>query len=115
MKTGEIFESSLITRLTGLLVGLTLINFTIFIQFSAYHDVEGNWQKWNREETGWFMSLDRIAFSLGLSLVFLPILLGRFKVLAVFLGSSIWVPLARLTFSCYLVHLTILTIEVYNY
>jgi|Transcript_25416 peptidoglycan/LPS O-acetylase OafA/YrhL len=50
-----------------------------------------------------------ILVGLGLSLILMPMILGYFPFLASFMGSSVWTPMSRLTYSTYLMHLTILS------
>ena len=95
-------------RYTGFLLGLFFINFCIFIQYTAYEDVDNNFKAWSRTEQAWFMSLDRIFVCTGLLFILLPACLGRFTMIIDFCGASFWTPLARLTFSCYLIHMVIL-------
>lgn len=44
------------------------------------------------------------AYGLAISLIFLPLLLGHFRVLISFLSWEGWNPFAKLTYCCYLVH-----------
>lgn len=106
--------NSRIVRYIALLLGLFLVNFCIFIQFSAYKDTDNGWDAWSNDETYSFMAFDRIAVTTGLSLIFLPVLFGQFSLIAEFLCSSIWTPFARLNFSCYLIHYSIIVIFYHN-
>jgi hypothetical protein len=52
------------------------------MQLDAYDNIGNNWEKsWNLDTNTAFMALDRPAFSIGLSLIFLPVLLGDFKLI----------------------------------
>ena len=92
-------------RYGGYLLGLFFINFFIFIQYTAYKDVDNGWTSWSHSETAAFYGFQRPCWGLGISLLFLPMLLGHWKLVAWFLSLDIWTPLARLTFCTYLVHI----------
>jgi peptidoglycan/LPS O-acetylase OafA/YrhL len=77
---------SRIVRYIGLAIGLFLINFVIFIQYSAYKSVDDGFDSWNENENTVFMTFDRILFTLGLSLIYLPILFGQFSLICSFLA-----------------------------
>ena len=103
---GNLLENRYI-RYAGYLLGLFFINFFIFIQFTAYRDVDNGWTSWTRGEIAAFYGFSRPCWGLGISLLFLPMLLGHWKLVAWFLSLDIWTPLARLTFCTYLVHLNL--------
>ena len=50
----------------------------------------------------------RAFFILGLALVLLPTFTGKLRGISAFLGSTFWTPLARLTFSTYLIHIPVM-------
>ena len=123
--TGEVYDpfalsianslfKSRIVRYIGLIIGVFLVTFCVFIQFSAYKDTKNGWDAWTNEENWTFFAIDRICISTGLSLVFLPILFGQFSIISEFLCSNLWTPLARLNFSCYLMHYALLGIYYHN-
>jgi hypothetical protein len=101
---GNLFQNRYL-RYGGYLIGLFFINFFIFIQYTAYKDVDNGWTSWNRSESAAFFAFNRTCWGLGISLLFLPMLLGHWKLVAWFLSLDIWTPLARLTFCTYLVHI----------
>jgi peptidoglycan/LPS O-acetylase OafA/YrhL len=108
------FSQLRIIRYAGLLFGLFLINFCMFIQYTAYKDVDNGWNNWNENETTVFMTFDRILFVLGIALILLPVLFGQFSLIGSFLGFSVWTPLSRLSFALYLIHPAIINLYVKN-
>ena len=121
----ETFDSSAVTislgivqdkvvRWTMFAFGLALVTFVIFIQTSAYASYKDGWNSWESWESAIFLGSDHILFSLGLTLMMLPILLGRFWFLRRLLSAHIWTPLARLTFCAFLVHGAVVSIAVYG-
>ena len=116
-KTGQVYDSwahaigncfnNAYFRYVGYLLGLFLINFFLFIQYNAYEDVDNGWTKWTHAENVLWYAFNRTAWGLGISLLFLPMLLGHWKVVAWFLSLDVWTPLARLTFCTYLVHINL--------
>ena len=114
-KTGEIYDQPAFflgnllhnryIRYFCYVLGLFLMNFFIFIQYSAYQDVDNGWKNWTRGETAAFYGFNRPAWGLGISLLLLPMLLGHCKLVTWFLSLDLWTPLARLTFCTYLVHI----------
>jgi hypothetical protein len=76
LKIAHFFTKNRIVRWIGGLIGVALINFCIFIQYTAYKDVDNDFDKWTRTETAIFMSVDRILLGLGLSLVIMPVIFG---------------------------------------
>jgi peptidoglycan/LPS O-acetylase OafA/YrhL len=51
---------------------------------------------------------ERTTYGIGISFIFLPLLLGYFKPLADFLSFSAWSFIARLNFVIYLIHLSVM-------
>lgn len=119
-KTGKVYDSwahaigncfaNKYFRYAGYCLGLFLINFFIFIQYNAYKDVDNGWTSWSRSETSAFYGLSRPCWAVGISLLFLPMLLGHWKLATWFLSLDIWTPLARLTFCTYLVHIHLIIV-----
>ena len=83
--------------------GLFLINLIIFVQYNAYQDMD----KWTRIQNTSYFAFSKVVWGFGLSLVFLPMLMGHNKLVAAFLQSDWWTVLARLTFGVYLVHMVV--------
>ena len=85
--------------------GLAIINILIFVPYDQYSDV--NWSKWTRSGNSAYLGFNHTVFALGLSLFFLPVLLGHNRLLASFLSADLWTPIARLVFSIFLLHMVI--------
>jgi peptidoglycan/LPS O-acetylase OafA/YrhL len=125
-KTGKIYDSLAFVvaklfkfrpfRYLSYLLGLFLMNYLIFIQVEAYHDFYESIENgspepedyWSQDERNIFYALSRIGFATGLSLVLVPILMGYNKLACGFLSHEVWTPLARLSYSGYLIHYGIL-------
>ncbi|CAG9323408.1 unnamed protein product [Blepharisma stoltei] len=101
---GKKLENKPIRFFIGLL-GLALINIIIFVQYDStkHPGPYMNFPHWTHEQNEAYVAFSRFVFGLGLTLLFLPALLGHFTWMAGFLSLDIWTPLARLTFCCYLV------------
>ena len=106
---GNLLENRYI-RYSGYLLGLFLINFFIFIQFTAYRDVDHGFTSWTHAENVLFYTFERVCWGVGVSLLFLPMLMGHWKVGTWVLSLDVWTPLARLTFCTYLVHIHLATV-----
>jgi peptidoglycan/LPS O-acetylase OafA/YrhL len=114
---GKLQEKKTVRWITFFL-GLGLINALIFSEydivkhpgpnnstkfpFSVY-----NFHHWSENQNIAFIAFERVTFGLGLSMILLPILLGHFKEIAGFLSLYPWSVLAKLTFTIYLIHITI--------
>ena len=83
--------------------GLFLINFFIFIQYDAYKSDDN----WSRSKNTVYFAFQRFAWGLGLNLFFLPILMGHMSFFRPFLQSNWWMPLAKLVFGVYLMHMVV--------
>ncbi|CAG9316184.1 unnamed protein product [Blepharisma stoltei] len=83
--------------------GAFLMNFYIWIQYDAFQDME----KWSRVQNSLYLSTNRIAWGLSLTLVMLPILLGHNKAVSSILSSNFWAPLGKLAFGVFLCHMII--------
>ncbi|OMJ65503.1 hypothetical protein SteCoe_38101 [Stentor coeruleus] len=92
--------------------GLALINVLIFIQYDTYHHPgdDNSYHHWSKDANYAFYALERFGYGLGISCIFLPLLLGYFKPLADFLSYSAWSFIARLNFVIYLIHLSVMQI-----
>ena len=119
-KTGEVYDRIALffalamdrrgVRYAAYGLGLFLVNFFIFIQYSAYKDVDHNWSNWNHTETDLFIGFNRFFWAVGISLLLVPLLQGHNPVFIWFLSLNFWAPLARLTFCTYLIHLHLIFI-----
>ncbi|OMJ72862.1 hypothetical protein SteCoe_28602 [Stentor coeruleus] len=94
------------------LFGLCLINVMIFTQYDIckYPGKNYEYDHWSDEGNWIYLALQRFSYGLGLSIMFIPILLGYFSWIINFMGMYVWSVLARLTFVVYLIHLYIMTI-----
>ena len=87
------------------LLGAALVNIFIFIQHTAWkQSYEHGHDTWTDSQRYLWYGCSRIMFILGLSCLLLPMLLGHGKFVAGMLSASMWTPLARLSFSTYLIH-----------
>jgi len=91
------------------LLGVALINIFIFIEHTAWKEYfEHGHDTWTDSQHHFWYGCSRIMFILGLSCLLLPMLLGHGKFIASILSGSVWTPLARLSFSTYLIHYGVL-------
>ena len=84
-------------------VGAAITFFMVFVQYDEYKN--GFWPLgavivWNM--------FSRAIFTLGLIFVLMPTFTLRLYGVYTLLGSNFWQPLARLSYSAYLVHLLVL-------
>lgn len=101
-----------IVRYGTFLFGLCLINVMIFTQYDIckYPGKTYKYDHWSDEGNWIYLALQRFTYGLGLSIMFVPVLLGHFSWIINFMGMYVWSILARLTFVVYLIHLYIMTI-----
>ena len=121
-KTGEVYDKlalligkpldNIIVRYTTFFIGLSIINFLIFIQYDLYKHPgsEMKYHEWNNNVRYSFIALQRVVYSLGLSMVLMPMLLGYMRIVSNFLGAYIWSVMARITFVMFLIHISIIEI-----
>ena len=97
---------NMVVRLMSLTVGLFLVSFFVFYQYDTNHHPGSDmkYNRWGDDSNVAFYTFMRVGFILGLTMFILPVLLGYLKPVAIFLGASVWTPLARLTFAVYLIH-----------
>ena len=109
-KTQEIWY----VRVLTFLLGVSLINILIFSQYNLYKypGKAAQYDNWSKESNYTFIALERTVYGLGLSLTFLPMLLGHFKLITSFLSLYPWSILARFSFVIYLIHQSIIEILV---
>ena len=81
-----------------------LLNIADFF-FKKRERVNGEWPVDTR--VFWNM-FSRALFIIGLMLVLMPTFTGKLRGISALLGSHFWTPLARLTFSTYLIHYLII-------
>ena len=87
-------------------LGLGLINVLIFSQYDIYKHPgpEYKFDYWTKAGNYTFIALERAVWGLGLSMVFLPLILGHFQPIISFMSMHLWSILARFTFVMYLIH-----------
>ena len=64
---------------------------------------------WGVPQRALWNALAYALYSAGIALILLPLLAERLSWVSGILGNVMWVPLARLSFSCYLVHALVYT------
>ena len=97
----------------GMLIGgFVVINFLIFVQYSAYSEPGSDFRfrKWTQAENTAWITLNKLLFSAAISAVLLPCLLGYFSWIRKLLAYPMWAPFAKLTFGVYLIHLYVIDI-----
>ena len=114
-QSGEVYDSLALSvarlmdnqwvRYLCYLSGLFLMNFILFCHYSAYREVDAQWQSWSPLQNILFLGFNHAGFSLGLILFLQPILQGYNSGFHCVFGHPIWAPGARLTFCVYLAHL----------
>lgn len=82
--------------------GNGLAYFLIAIQFELYENSDNPdiWAPWQHYL---FLSTNRLLYGLALSCTVLPLLCGKVKIVSSILSHKVFSPLAKLTFSCFLV------------
>ncbi|OMJ91132.1 hypothetical protein SteCoe_6396 [Stentor coeruleus] len=100
-------------RSISMFIGLILINLLIFSQYSTYKHPGANqdYTHWSKTENYVFIALERFTYGLGISLIFLPLLLGYFKPIIWFLSFPPFSFFSRLCFVMFLIHFSILEIS----
>lgn len=83
-----------------------MISFFVFFQYDSYKHsgAKGEFDHWGEDWNIVFFAFSRFGYALGLSLVFLPPLLGHFEELRWFMGASAWNPFAKMSYAFYLIH-----------
>ena len=101
-------------RLVLFFLGFALTFVMVFAIYDQYHAFNAFFE--GKEIEWWSMGaritwniLSRPLFIIGLIFVLLPTFTGQLRGISSFLGTQFWTPIARLTFSAYLVHPLILT------
>ena len=84
-------------------LALFLINFFIWIQYSAYQSD----YHWSRSQNAAYFAFQRFSWGLALNLFFLPLVMGHMSFFRPFFQSNWWAPLAKLGFGVYLVHMVV--------
>ena len=94
--------------------GLAVVNVMIFALYNTneYPGENGEYHSWSHTQNYAYIALERTAYGAGLSMLFLPMLLGHFKPIVAFLSLYFWSILARFAFVIYLIHVFIIAIMV---
>lgn len=79
------------------LVGLGTITFTVFVQRPVYEDWRNGYAGWTDSGNETFLGFEHLLFSLGLSLLLLPVLVGEVRWVRRILAQSFWRPFSRLS------------------
>ena len=93
-------------RASTFLCGLILVNVMIFVLYDTYKypGERYEYNSWSHAQNYAYIAMERTVFGLGLSCMFLPMLLGHFRPLTRFLSLYPWSVLARFTFVIYMIH-----------
>lgn len=92
-------------------VGAVLINIFIFLEYRAWDKIpEYGHDDWSNEARWFWKGCSRQIWILGFAFLILPLLLGHGLLVRKFLSAGFWTPLARLSFSVYLIHYSIIVI-----
>ncbi|MEE4247744.1 MAG: hypothetical protein V2I33_20265, partial [Kangiellaceae bacterium] len=118
-ETGQMFDAIAIraarlfrhklAKYLSFLIGLGLVNFCMFIQTSFYASVRNDFNAWTTTQSALFIGGDRILFSIGISCMMMPVLLGKLKLLFEFMAARFWIPFARLSYCVYLMHVLVVS------
>ena len=102
-------QENLYIRIFTFLFGLILINTIIFTRYPIYNYLKDSYEDpyWNETQNAIFLAFDRATFGLGISLIFLPMLLGYFPIISAILSWYPWSVLSKLTFAMYLINYSI--------
>jgi peptidoglycan/LPS O-acetylase OafA/YrhL len=97
-------------RIGIFLLGFLLIGLIIFAQYDAYsHPGQNNdFKYWTANSTILFFALERFGIGLGLTFIFVPLLLGHYQWIINILVWHPWNILARLTYFMFLHHYSIM-------
>lgn len=90
------------------LAGFSIISFTVFIQMIPYNDSENEYRGFSDLVNEIFVSARFLVYTLGLVMVLMPMLLGELPGIAKILTAKPWVPLAKISFCCYMIHSVII-------
>ena len=92
-------------RVITFVIGFGIINTLIFINLEPmrYPD-NGYYDYWSHTSNTLFTAFHRFSYSIGISLTFIPLLLGHFKLITKFLSLYVWSVIAKLVYGIYLIH-----------
>eukprot|EP01028_Stygiella_incarcerata_P013918 TRINITY_DN862_c0_g1_i2.p1 TRINITY_DN862_c0_g1~~TRINITY_DN862_c0_g1_i2.p1 ORF type:complete len:257 (+),score=35.01 TRINITY_DN862_c0_g1_i2:98-868(+) len=69
---------------------------------------------WSKTDDLLYLTFSRFLWSVGVGLLAYPMIVGYGKQMRKFLGHSLWLPFARLTYGAYLVHIIVIYALVMN-
>ena len=95
------------------LCGLALINIMIFLPYDLYKDPGDDFEfdNWSQTANETFIAFERFAYGLGLSMIFLPMLLGHFRLFSGFLSLYPWLVLSKFMIGVYMICLSVIQIS----
>ena len=89
-------------RVCSFILGLILMNGVLYFQYLTYKNPgSGKYESWTNTQNYTFIALEKLVFGLGLSFIFLPMLLGYFKPIAEILGSYPFSVLSKFSITLY--------------
>ena len=108
---GIAYERFLVRAISSVF-GLAIINFLIFIEYNSLQHPgnEGKYEYFSKTANVAYVAFQRFGFGLGITLLFLPMLLGHFRFITKVLSVYPWVVLSKFTFAIYLIHYNIIEI-----
>jgi hypothetical protein len=87
----------------SLLSGAGIVTFCVFIQHTALKQGGPDFTYWSAAQNQAFITFNRWFFTIGISLIVMPMTLGSLTWLYKAFTWHVWTPLSRLTYSTYLV------------
>lgn len=87
----------------SLLSGAGIVTFCVFIQHTALKQGGPDFTYWSAAQNQAFITFNRWFFTIGISLIVMPMTLGSLTWLYKAFTWQVWTPLSRLTYSTYLV------------
>lgn len=87
----------------SLLSGAGIVTFCVFIQHTALKQGGPDFTYWSAAQNQSFITFNRWLFTIGVSLIVMPMTLGSLTWLYRAFSWHVWTPLSRLTYSTYLV------------
>jgi peptidoglycan/LPS O-acetylase OafA/YrhL len=99
-------------RYGAFLLGFAIFNVFVFVQYDSFTHPgpKYDYEEWTDAANVAYIALEKFGISLGLTLMFLPLLLGHFTWIIAFMAFPVWNIFARLSFAAYLLHHFIITV-----
>ena len=110
INTGRHYHVNRFVRIIGTLIAITLAVTSIFWNYPNYISSTGL----SRTSTFAYQILSRPMWSIAILWLIFLCTIGRGGIVNRILSSSMWLPLARLNYAAYLIHITIIFITVFN-